>query len=380
MKRLKIAQRVSINCFLIVLLCIFLAPSTVRANGDNKSFNKSAKRINANLLMNGQQKSVPSYVIEGENYLRIRDAALLLKDTPSKFSVEWNGANSVVSVQKGVVYAEEPSPEKPIERPVLLPANPVREAAKGEIELRGYRIGDHNYYRLRDMAEAFAFQIDYDAATKAVSIQTAEEKEGANSANDALYPDLSFKETADYSNEVVRAEFIGYTDPFTVAPVKGNTPRVFRDAKFVVKACYKGTAEVGDVLYVRTMVNSVQYGTLHISTGGDEILFEGEMVLFLAKPARDGYITDEAYWEPVAGPMGVYKIQGDRAENIGESERSFALEALERIDTSVDPEELSRKQMEDNFKSGSIRKDEYDAYLRSLKEPIPYAKKSDIRK
>ena len=147
-----------------------------------------------------------------------------------------------------------------------------------------------------------------------------------------------------------------------------------------MKSRYKGTAEVGDVLYVRTMVNSVQYGTLHISTGDDEILFEGEMVLFLAKPARDGYITDEAYWVPVAGPMGVYKIQGDRAENIGESERSFALEALETIDTSVDPEELSRKQMEDNFKSGSILKDEYDEYLRSLKEPIPYAKKSDIRK
>ena len=104
------------------------------------------------------------------------------------------------------------------------------------------------------------------------------------------------------------------------------------------------------------------------------------MLLFLAKPARDGYITDEVYWVPVAGPIGVYKIQSDRAENIADPEKSFALESLETIDASVDPEELSRQQMQSNFESGRITEDEYDAYLRSLQEPIPYAEKSDIRK
>lgn len=369
-------------------VCLCAAPATACAQEtpqtvpttNNHMRDASAIAAEANIDVNGNQKSTPSYVIGGENYLRIRDAALLLKDTESKFSVEWNAADSVVDVQKGVAYAEEASPENPVERPELLPASPVRESDKGVIKLRGYRIGGYNYYRLRDMAKAFAFQIDYDAANKIVSIQTDDGKANANSTNDASYPALSFTETADASDEIVRAKFIGYTDPFTVTPEKGNTPRVFRDAKFEVKARYKGSAEVGDVLYVRTGINAVQDGAFSISTGDDEIRFEGDMLLFLAKPARDGYITDEVYWVPVAGPIGVYKIQSDRAENIADPEKSFALESLETIDASVDPEELSRQQMQSNFESGRITEDEYDAYLRSLQEPIPYAEKSDIRK
>lgn len=171
------------------------------------------------LMLNGEFKSLVAYNIKGNNYFKLRDVANLLKGTEAEFDVIWNEEKKAIELLSGTPYStkEEITGEKLI--------NPIATSSQvsiykdGEIVLLGaYNIAGNNFFKLRDIASAINFGVDWNDSEKIIEINTKKSYEHPNATNFGLNPKyLSLigmsKSTIDkmLGNGVYFAEF-GMTD------------------------------------------------------------------------------------------------------------------------------------------------------------------------
>jgi len=129
------------------------------------------------VLVDGEEYKFEAYNIEGNNYFKLRDIAMLLNknNAEAQFAnVTWDDVNKVVNViphQKyvpvGGEFAEGDGTSK------------LAQYGASELYLDGFPIGvraylinGNNYFKLRDLAEIFMFDVDWDAAANSVIIDT----------------------------------------------------------------------------------------------------------------------------------------------------------------------------------------------------------------
>ncbi|MDY2986900.1 MAG: hypothetical protein SOR77_04610 [Peptoniphilus sp.] len=177
--------------------------------------------------LNGKDVSIAGYNIDGENYFKLSDLAMVLNQTSSKFSVEYsegkvlltlgqeykNDGKEVEDLEENVtaeitndkvyvVAKEEVKPEAKEE--VKKEAKPEMKEEKAEakkevkpetkeetkkeiktepkaeeklLEVKAYKIKGNNYYRLRDVAKALNMvKVEYNEAENKVLISTEEAK------------------------------------------------------------------------------------------------------------------------------------------------------------------------------------------------------------
>ena len=72
------------------------------------------------LTVNGEAVECDKYNIDGYNYFKLRDLAMLLTDTGSRFSVDYDTERDAVVIRRGAEYAPiggelAPAPEQPEE-------------------------------------------------------------------------------------------------------------------------------------------------------------------------------------------------------------------------------------------------------------------------
>ena len=131
------------------------------------------------LIVNGAERTTEIYNIDGSNYFKLRDVAMLLKETGSRFSVSFDGHSNRVVVMTGVSYAsgggelKEVSAEEMRERAATAVASPqVIEIDGKTADLKAYNIGGSNFFGLRALGRALNFDVDYDAVAGAMVITT----------------------------------------------------------------------------------------------------------------------------------------------------------------------------------------------------------------
>ena len=128
---------------------------------------------NQSLQINGAQVSPAAYNIDGYNYFKIRDLALLLSGTDAAFDVGYLAEQNAVSITSGIAYTRQAGDLRPVGVPGYVVASPQSVLLDGEpISLTAYNIDGNNYYKLRDLGEALGFAVDYDEATRTMLIAT----------------------------------------------------------------------------------------------------------------------------------------------------------------------------------------------------------------
>ena len=129
----------------------------------------------ARMTVDGKPVSVGAYVINGNNYFKLRDVAAALNGTGKQFSVGYDSASGAVNLWSYRPYQMAGGEGSPA-------AAPPRTAAENLSPLfingerrypTAYLIHNNNYFKLRDLAAIFDFGVDWDGGTQTIIIDTA---------------------------------------------------------------------------------------------------------------------------------------------------------------------------------------------------------------
>ena len=134
----------------------------------------SAQPTSSNVLVNGEQISFDAYNIMGNNYFKLRDLAYILSDTDKCFGVEWDENANAITLTSGVPYS-------PVGGEMLSGKSGSRTPVPGysaiildgkSVSLTAYNIDGYNYFKLRDIGNAFDFGVSWNGATNSIGIDT----------------------------------------------------------------------------------------------------------------------------------------------------------------------------------------------------------------
>ena len=129
------------------------------------------------------------YKIEGYNYFKLRDLALLLNGSEKQFAVDYDDASKTVSLTTGSPYRAvggELTGAAAESIGAIVSNNTIR--IDGEpVTLTVFKIGGENYFKLRDLGMALDFHVGYDDELNTVYISGASgyaEEENADPGRD----------------------------------------------------------------------------------------------------------------------------------------------------------------------------------------------------
>jgi len=126
------------------------------------------------VAVDGVEKVIDHYNIDGDNYFKLRDLACILMGTDYAFDVGYDAATRTIAVTTGGVYT-------PLDTDMLVGADMSDTAVVStqaltvdgaSVSLTAFNIDGSNYFRLRDLAPYIGFGVDYDAATRTALIIT----------------------------------------------------------------------------------------------------------------------------------------------------------------------------------------------------------------
>ena len=128
----------------------------------------TAMPTNDKLYVGGALQTPSIYKIDGSNYFKIRDIAMLLNGSAREFSVGYDASTACVTVTAGESY--QPNGTELAGQAVggnkeALPTNNDIYVDGTKLNLTVYKIDGSNYFKLRDLGKALDFFVGYDPAT-----------------------------------------------------------------------------------------------------------------------------------------------------------------------------------------------------------------------
>ncbi|MBQ3379226.1 MAG: hypothetical protein IJG50_05095 [Clostridia bacterium] len=130
---------------------------------------------NQKITVNGEAVELEVYNIDGYNYFKLRDMAMLLSDTPSQFEVAYNAETGRIDVTTGASYTPAGGElETGSDKSQSCVKSSQSVAVNNEsASLEAYNLGGNNFFKLRDLGDAIGFGVDYNEETHEVIITSA---------------------------------------------------------------------------------------------------------------------------------------------------------------------------------------------------------------
>ena len=122
--------------------------------------------------LNGKKTTLQAYSIGDENYVRVRDAALLLSGCEWDYAVGWSEEKQQVTLSPREQYTPIGTENKvlsPQKRTVQSVTEPTIVEGQSHM-IAAFCIDNYNYYRLRSLASVCGFDVDWDEANQTVKI------------------------------------------------------------------------------------------------------------------------------------------------------------------------------------------------------------------
>jgi hypothetical protein len=136
------------------------------------------------VTVNGAEAESYAYIIDGSNYFKLRDIALMLKDTEKQFEVAWDGELNAIYLTSGAPYTvvggEFASKGQSNKNTAPTASEIYKDGSP--IMLTAYTIDGNNYFMLRDIGLTFDFGVDWDEASRTVVIDTGKNYSAADAA------------------------------------------------------------------------------------------------------------------------------------------------------------------------------------------------------
>lgn len=142
----------------------------------NPSKKVKAKPTNSNVMVDGKKVEFEAYNINGNNYFKLRDIAMVLNGTDKQFVVGWDGENNTIRLFPGGQYTPvggelETTRNKDIKEGALSTSK-VSMGGK-QLGLTAFNINNNNYFKLRDIGKELNFGVSWDNANKTIKIDSS---------------------------------------------------------------------------------------------------------------------------------------------------------------------------------------------------------------
>ncbi len=139
------------------------------------------------IKLNGEMKTLVAYNIKDNNYFKLRDIANLLKGTTAEFDVIWNEEKGAIEILSNTPYSTNEALTNQILKNPVAKSSYVHIYKDGaQILLGAYEIADNNYFKLRDVASAINFGVDWNEVEEIIEINTNKGYEFPTSSNFGL--------------------------------------------------------------------------------------------------------------------------------------------------------------------------------------------------
>ena len=168
------------SSLLTLALCVTLLSSTAAAAKSEGTYSAIATN---NAIVVSNSTDAPDahlvhpavYKIEGANYFKLRDVAMLLNGSEKQFAVNYDDNKKAVSITSGKPYTAiggELSGTAAASCSAIVSNNTI-SINGNTTDLTVYKIDGANYFGLRDLGKALDFYVGYDDETKTVTISGA---------------------------------------------------------------------------------------------------------------------------------------------------------------------------------------------------------------
>ncbi len=145
-------------------------------SGGTVSFRTKAIYNKSAVLLNGQSVDFEAYNIDGYNYFKLRDIAMSLSATKSRFDTAWDEESQAIDLITDKPYTAaggEMSKGDGTDKTAVISSQALSLDGRS-VSALAYNIGGNNYFKLRDLGEIIGFDVGWDEDKSIVSI-TAEE-------------------------------------------------------------------------------------------------------------------------------------------------------------------------------------------------------------
>ncbi len=129
----------------------------------------------------GRDVQLEAYEIGGSNYVKLRDAALLMQQSGKGFSVGWDAATQTVAIRTGQAYTpvggEMAVQQTSVSPRAVFSSDTVLWDGR-EMVLCAYEIGGSNFFRLRDLMALLDVAVGWDEDALVVTLDPSSPYEG----------------------------------------------------------------------------------------------------------------------------------------------------------------------------------------------------------
>lgn len=155
----------------MLILLMAIAPLGGTTFADNTA---KAKVTDSRTYFNGEEIDFNGFNIAGSNYYRLRDIAKELSGTSSQFDITWNSKNNAIEIITGQAYTPEKAGNDTYYSPsktYIATRSTSKVLINGQLQpIPAYKIGENNYFQLRDLAGKIPFDIEFDLAANQISV------------------------------------------------------------------------------------------------------------------------------------------------------------------------------------------------------------------
>ena len=148
------------------------------------------------VLVNKIEVKIEAYNIKGNNYFKLRDLAMVLKDSEKKFQVKWDEKLNKIVISPGISYTpvggELLTNKRPKSQNISITKNKLFLVDK-EINLDAFTIDGYNYFKLRDIGKLLDFSVDWEQESKTIDISTFQ----SYNKTDSVFKDFQGKWSKD---------------------------------------------------------------------------------------------------------------------------------------------------------------------------------------
>lgn len=127
------------------------------------------------IFVNGIEVPFTAYKIDGNNYFKLRDIALVVNGTNKNFEVTWESETNSINLISNKAYTSVGSElETGVTSSQTAVTSPDKTYVDGVFnEFSIYQIEGYNYFKLRDICSVFDIGVTYDNETQNIGIDTS---------------------------------------------------------------------------------------------------------------------------------------------------------------------------------------------------------------